>query len=70
MIQHVVFVCIYYTPITGRLTQHLFIKIHTQLHVPAMLSYPQGVYNYIKIECNNIYIMLFKTNISIFVTFS
>jgi len=34
------------TPTINRLTQHLFIKIHIQLHVPATLSYPQFLDNY------------------------
>jgi len=32
------FVCIYNIQIFDRQTQHLFIKIHTQLHIPAMLG--------------------------------
>jgi hypothetical protein len=43
MVQRIVFLCVYYIQIFDRLTHHLFIKIHTQLHVPAMLSQPQCV---------------------------
>ena len=49
MVQLVVFICIYYTYIFDRLREHLFIKIHTQLHVPALLSQTKGVYNCIQI---------------------
>ena len=32
------FLYIYNIQIFDRLTQHLFIKIHTQLHIPAILG--------------------------------
>jgi hypothetical protein len=39
-------VCVYiYTPIIYRLTQKLFIKIDTQLHVSTMFSHSQKDYN-------------------------
>jgi len=30
-------------------TQHLFIEIHTPLHVSAISNHPQAVYNYRKL---------------------
>ena len=38
-----------YVPLIMCLTQHLFIEIHTLLHVSTIPNHPQAVYNYIKI---------------------
>jgi hypothetical protein len=50
-----------YIPIINHRTQHLFITIHNQLHVLAMLSHPQAEYNYIKRECTTVNIALLKS---------
>ena len=39
-----------WTTSINRLTQRLFITVHTQPHFSAVLIHPQAVYNYIKGE--------------------
>ena len=42
-----------WTTTINRLTQRLFITVHTQPHFPAVLTHPQAMYNHIKRETNS-----------------